>query len=173
MAGATVAKALGRIAVQAIEAYGPDIQEKVVEYVSKSTNNKVRNMSGVAKLASRDVTGLAVVAQGAVTAGIPADRVIVSSGYNPPEIAQLRQSLKTVEAKALAIHGAVNDSVDTDHKHRQLRDDIASDVVRVNMLKTLISAFGSLEGARKVQVALETISQADMEWYQSVIANGR
>lgn len=137
--------------------------DAAVAFVKKSAGNayKVATGGDLASIANKGLVGASIVAEGLVRAGAPSAAVAEIFEDSPlhrevfQSIVRLGKSLLQAEDKLRPGLGA--DTSDT-----------ARDVLRIKLGGTLTRAFGSLENARRVQMALATMTAADFEWLADI-----
>lgn len=76
MAIAAALVPVARTAGQAILAAAPELKQRAMQYISQATNGRIADPSQVNSFAASGKNALAIVASGAVRAGIPADQVL-------------------------------------------------------------------------------------------------
>lgn len=76
MAIGTALAPVARGAAQAVSAAAPSIKQTAMAYISKATNGRISSPAQVNSFAQSGKSALAIVASGAVRAGIPADQVL-------------------------------------------------------------------------------------------------
>lgn len=76
MAIAAALAPVARVAGQAVAAAAPSIKQTAMEYISKATNGRISNPTQVSSFVQSGKNALAIVASGAVRAGIPVDQVL-------------------------------------------------------------------------------------------------
>lgn len=76
MAIAAALAPVARVAGQAVMAAAPSIKQSAMEYISKATNGRIALPAQVSSFAQSGKNALAIVASGAVRAGIPVDQVL-------------------------------------------------------------------------------------------------
>lgn len=97
---------------------------------------------------------------------------LVTNGANVMEFADFftkDQASKEYFSSLQALSESVKKASDADNMG--LSADIADttrDVLRQQMGRTLVRAFGSLDAARKVQLALDTLTEADYNWLHAI-----
>lgn len=98
MAIAAALVPVARTAGQAVLAATPEIKQKALEYISKATNGRISAPAQVTQFASSGKNALAIVASGAVRAGIPADQVLnraVIDRIGDQDLATLHENLRS------------------------------------------------------------------------------
>lgn len=98
MAIAAALVPVARTAGQAVLAAAPEIKQKALEYISKATNGRISAPAQVTQFASSGKNALAIVASGAVRAGIPADQVlnrVVIDRIGDQDLATLHDNLRS------------------------------------------------------------------------------
>lgn len=98
MAIAAALMPVARTAGQAVLAAAPEIKQKALEYISKATNGRISTSAQVTSFASTGKNALAIVASGAVRAGIPADQVLtraVIDRIGDQDLAALHDNLRS------------------------------------------------------------------------------
>jgi hypothetical protein len=132
MAIAAALVPVARTAGQAVLAAAPEIKQKALEYISKATNGRISTPAQVTQFASSGKNALAIVASGAVRAGIPADQVL-----NRAVIDRIGdQDLATLHGNLRSEFNAVYGRIDAESKflspaQRQTAQDLmAKDVIQ-------------------------------------------
>lgn len=108
MAIASALAPVARTAGQAVTAAGPGIKQKALEYISKATNGRISTPAQVTQFASSGKNALAIVASGAVRAGIPADQVLnraVIDRIGDQDLATLHDNLRN---EFTAVYGRID-----------------------------------------------------------------
>lgn len=108
MAIAAALAPVARTAGQAVVAAAPDIKQKALEYISKATNGRISTPAQVTQFASSGKNALAIVASGAVRAGIPADQVLnraVIDRIGDQDMATLHDNLRS---EFTAVYGRID-----------------------------------------------------------------
>lgn len=98
MAIAAALVPVARTAGQAVLAAAPEVKQKALEYISKATNGRISAPAQVTQFASSGKNALAIVASGAVRAGIPADQVLnraVIDRIGDQNLATLHENLRS------------------------------------------------------------------------------
>lgn len=134
---------------------------KALQWVKKATNGAIQSVDALKQYATKGDAQAAVVAEGFVRAGAPVDEVSAwfNTGANAAQIRasliRLGQSLNlTVEAHRPGVQGSSSDT--------------SSDALRLRLVRSLVRAFGSVENARTVQLALDSLKSADFDWYETM-----
>lgn len=99
---------VARTAGQAVLAATPHIKQKALEYISKATNGRISAPAQVTQFASSGKNALAIVASGAVRAGIPADQVLnraVIDRIGDQDLATLHDNLRS---EFTAVYGRID-----------------------------------------------------------------
>lgn len=108
MAIAAALAPVARTAGQAVTAAAPGIKQKALEYISKATNGRISTPAQVTQFASSGKNALAIVASGAVRAGIPADQVldrVVIDHIGDQDLATLHDNLRS---EFTAVYGRID-----------------------------------------------------------------
>lgn len=108
MAIAAALAPVARTAGQAVMAAAPEIKQKALEYISKATNGRISAPAQVTQFASSGKNALAIVASGAVRAGIPADQVLnraVIDRIGDQDLATLHDNLRS---EFTAVYGRID-----------------------------------------------------------------
>lgn len=108
MAIAAALVPVARTAGQAVLAAAPEIKQKALEYISKATNGRISTPAQVMSFASTGKNALAIVASGAVRAGIPADQVLnraVIDRIGDQDLAALHDNLRS---EFSAVYGRID-----------------------------------------------------------------
>lgn len=108
MAIAAALAPVARTAGQAVTAAAPEIKQKALEYISKATNGRISTPAQVTQFASSGKNALAIVASGAVRAGIPADQVLnraVIDRIGDQDLATLHDNLRS---EFTAVYGRID-----------------------------------------------------------------
>lgn len=108
MAIAAALAPVARTAGQAVMAAAPEIKQKALEYISKATNGRISAPAQVTQFASSGKNALAIVASGAVRAGIPADQVlnrVVIDRIGDQDLATLHDNLRS---EFTAVYGRID-----------------------------------------------------------------
>lgn len=137
--------------------------DKAVSFVKTSAGNAFNVATGgdLATVASKNVAGAALVAEGLVRAGAPSAAVAEIFNDSPmhreifDSVVRLGKSI--VQAEDGQRPGLGADAADA-----------ARDVLRIKLGGTLARAFGSLENARRIQMALATLKASDFDWLESI-----
>lgn len=108
MAIAAALAPVARTASQAVMAAAPGMKQKALEYISKATNGRISAPAQVTQFASSGKNALAIVASGAVRAGIPADQVLnraVIDRIGDQDLATLHDNLRS---EFTAVYGRID-----------------------------------------------------------------
>lgn len=108
MAIAAALAPVARTAGQAVMAAAPEIKQKALEYISKATNGRISAPAQVTQFASSGKNALAIVASGAVRAGIPADQVLnraIIDRIGDQDLATLHDNLR---GEFTAVYGRID-----------------------------------------------------------------
>lgn len=152
------------VVTTAYDSLTPEKRAKLKEWASKSLGKAVNSSKQLVGLAVKDEATAAVVAEGLVRHGADPSGLltIFESTQNG---AQIRASLINLGKSLIAQEDAGRPGLNTGVA------DIANDRLRKELVQVLVRAFGSIEAARKVQMALSTLRADDFAWYQAVIKN--
>lgn len=137
-------------------------KQQALAWAKKASGDAVTNVKQMAAFAATSPAAAVTVAEGLVRHGAPveATEAIFSNLTNAAQIranlVNLGRSLITQED---ATRPGLNASV----------PDTANDKLRKELCSSLVRAFGSVKSARKVQMALATLREADFDWYESII----
>lgn len=132
MAIAAALVPVARTAGQAVLAAAPEVKQKALEYISKATNGRISAPAQVTQFASSGKNALAIVASGAVRAGIPADQVLnraVIDRIGDQDLATLHENLRS---EFNAVYGRIDaESKFLSPTQQQTAQDLmAKDVIR-------------------------------------------
>lgn len=148
-------------ASSAYTSLSPAAKEKALGWIKKATNGAIASVSALKEYAGKGELQATVVAEGLVRAGAPVDTV--SAWFNSgPNAANIRASLiklgqslnAAVESGRPGLQGSVADT--------------ATDSLRLELVKSLVRAFGSVENAQRVQLALSSLKSADFDWFKAM-----
>lgn len=132
-----------------------------INWLRKATDGGVANMKQAIGFAAKNELNATIVAEGLVRNGVPQESV--SSMFdNSPNGAAIRASLMKIGRGLIATEDAQRPGLSASV------GDTASDLLRADLVKSLVRAFGSVESARKVQMALATLRESDFEWYSAL-----
>lgn len=132
MAIAAALVPVARTAGQAVMAAAPEIKQTALEYISKATNGRISTPAQVTQFASSGKNALAIVASGAVRAGIPADQVlnrVVIDRIGDRDLATLHDNLRS---EFTAVYGRIDAESKflSPTQQQTARDLIAKDVIQ-------------------------------------------
>lgn len=156
--------ALPAVAAGAARLYGQlssPAKTGLVNWLKKTTKGIVSNGDSVAKYAGQGEASAVVVAEGLVRYGAPYD-VVAALFANTPNGAQIRASLVDLGRSLLTANDEQRPGLSASVP------DTANDVMRAELIKSLVRHFGSVSNARKVQMAFATLKASDFEWYEAV-----
>lgn len=145
----------------AYQAIPDSAKTKAMSWLKKATGGTVATVAQATGYAKANESQAVVVAEALVRHGAPVEtvnRMFTSS----PNAVKIRASLVALGAQLIAVGD--NSRVGLNASST----DTASDVMRLELVKCLVRAFGSVSQARKVQTALATLRADDFDWFQAV-----
>lgn len=129
-------------------------------WIKKATGGAVSTISSAMSYANKGPANAAVIAEGLVRAGAPVDMVVTAL---PGDInANVRASLLRLGQGLIAAEDSARPGLNA------TVPDTANDLMRLNLGKSLVRAFGSLDNAQKVQLGLQTLRQSDFDWLRAM-----
>lgn len=138
-------------------------KEQALRWVKKASGGVVTSVKSMTGFAGTSNAAAVTVAEGLVRNGAPVDAV-EAIFKNMANADQIRASLLSLGRQLVEEEDGgrpgLNASV----------PDTANDRLRKELIEVLVRAFGSVQQARKVQMALATLREADFGWYEAVIA---
>lgn len=136
-------------------------RKKASTWVRKATGNAVATSQKLISYAGSSEGTAAVVAEGLVRAGAPVQKV-AELFDGTANATQIRRSIIALGQSLLATEDSSRPGLNASVS------DTASDVLRADLCKVLVRAFGSIDNARKVQMGLATLRAEDFDWYRSL-----
>lgn len=130
-------------------------------WMARATGGVVSSAKAAVDYVKRNPLSSALVVEALVRYGADVSTFAPYLGKGK-EAEGLIQSLISLQTKASEHSDSDNLGLDASD------DDTARDKLRQDMGRVLVRAFGSLDAARKVQVALDTLKERDFEWLRVV-----
>jgi len=108
MAAPNAMRTLAQKAGSAIAASAPALKERALDYVKQATNGRVRDVSSISEFAAKGKNAFAIVASGAVKAGINPNDILdtaIIASMNDADLVSLSDNLRREFTR---IYGAIN-----------------------------------------------------------------
>lgn len=150
----------------AVSKAAPGVLDTAMKYYRTATKGKVTNSAQAVEFAKRGVAQASIIAQGLAKGGMPVNEII------PADIARGDPQLTALHTSLSQIYGVVGSQFNSDRADSPIHTDTtdtAKDAVRKQLLMTVRRAFGSLDNAQRVAVALETLDTNDYRWGKEVL----
>jgi len=132
-----------------------------MSFFRTATKGAVSNIQQVANFASKGPAQAAIVGEGLIRAGAPSDEIAaIFEGH--PAHAEVVASLRALGRTLLETQDTSRTGLSASP------NDTANDLMRVELVGSVVRQFGSVQNARKIQTALSTLKAADFEWYEAM-----
>lgn len=156
--------AVAAAVTSAYQAIPASAKDQAMGWLKKATKGTVATVTQAATYAKSNESQAVVVAEALVRHGAPVE-VVEKMFTSSPNAEVIRTSLLALGAQLIAVGddkrvGLSASSTDT-----------ASDVMRLELTRCLVRAFGSVSQAKKIQLALATLKTGDFDWYESVASS--
>jgi hypothetical protein len=149
----------------AVAQAAPEVLNKAMGYYRRVTGGKVTTQKQAIDFAKRGVDQASVIAQGLAQGGMPVNKIL------PPDVARTDPALQQLHTSLTQLYGQVGAQFDQTRLsvagHADLGD-TTRDVLRRDMALRLRRAFGNLENAEKIAMALQTMTHADFAWARAM-----
>lgn len=150
------------VVTSAYDALPPAQKAKLEAWLKRASGTVVSSAKQMVNYAGKGEANSVIAAEGLVRHGANPD-AIATIFDGSPNAAKIRASLISVGRNLIDIEDKARPGLNG------TAPDAASDMLRRELVERCIRAFGSIESARKVQMALATLRSEDWAWYQAVI----
>lgn len=134
---------------------------RVLSWLGTASKGAITTVESAIAYAKKNPLTAALVVEGLIRGGAEAGELISAMGSD--------SSSKEMAVSFGRLAAEMADKVDKQHPGLNADEaDTERDVLRQQMGRRLVRAFGSLDNARQVQLALETLTAKDFAWLATV-----
>lgn len=144
----------------------PAVLDQAMKYYRTATKGKVNTPAQAVEFAKRGVAQASIIAQGLAKGGMPVAEIL------PADVARGDSALTALHTSLNQMYGVIGSQFNADRSDSPIHTDntdTAKDAIRKQLLMTVRRAFGSLDNAQRVAVALETLDTNDYRWGKEVL----